>query len=123
MPHCNPLTNFQLHASSPAAAQPCRQLFSPSRSPAAALCWPPPVLSSHPRCSYDLELLDFEAADEGKERAMMTFEERLEAAERRRADGNAAFSAGQHAQALGKYRCAAGWRAWPAGWLAGCEEA
>lgn len=57
--------------------------------------------------SYDLELLDFEAADEGKERAMMTFEERLEAAERRRADGNTAFSAGQYAEALGKYRCVA----------------
>lgn len=34
----------------------------------------------------------------------LTFEDRLEAAERRRADGNAAFRAGRHEEALSKYR-------------------
>ncbi|KAL4443626.1 hypothetical protein ABPG75_011363 [Micractinium tetrahymenae] len=65
-----------------------------------------PTVPPNAHLVYDVELLDFEAANEGKERGMMTFEERLEAAERRRADGNAAFSAGQYAEALGKYRLA-----------------
>lgn len=34
----------------------------------------------------------------------MLFEERLEAAERRRADGNALFQAGQLGEAVSKYR-------------------
>lgn len=55
---------------------------------------------------YDIELLDFEPPNEEKDRAMMTFEERLEAAERRRADGNAAFQAGAAGEALKKYRLA-----------------
>jgi hypothetical protein len=62
-------------------------------------------------CSYELELLEFEPPDEEKERGLMTFEERLEAAERRRQDGNALFKAGQTTEALSKYRCAA--MCWP----------
>ena len=60
-----------------------------------------------PYCSYELELLEFEPPDEEKERGLMTFEERLEAAERRRQDGNALFKGGQTAEALSKYRWAA----------------
>ena len=37
------------------------------------------------------------------ERGAMTYEERLEAAERRRLEGNEAFRAGEDADALGKY--------------------
>lgn len=39
----------------------------------------------------------------------MLFEERLEAAERRRLDGNAAFREGRLEDALSKYRCAWHW--------------
>jgi len=52
--------------------------------------------------------MDFEPPDEEKDRRMMTFEERVEAAERRRVDGNAAFQAGQYGEAMSKYRCGSG---------------
>lgn len=38
----------------------------------------------------------------------MTFEERMEAAERRRQDGNALFREERFEEALGKYRCVGG---------------
>ncbi len=38
----------------------------------------------------------------------MTFEERMEAAERRRQDGNALFQQQQYGEAMSKYRCGAG---------------
>lgn len=56
---------------------------------------------------YDLELLDFEPPNEDEDnQAGMTFEARMEAAERRRQDGNALFRQEQYSQALGKYRLA-----------------
>lgn len=58
--------------------------------------------------SYDLELLDWEAPEERGDPRGMLFEERLEAAERRRADGNTAFKEGRFAEATSKYRCDGG---------------
>lgn len=75
---------------------------------------PAPPTPLYP-CSYELELLDFEAPDdEGDEppRVGMLFEQRLEAAERRRLAGNALFKEGRLREALSKYRWAyalAGW--------------
>eukprot|EP00887_Chlorella_sp_A99_P006126 scaffold22.g6126.t1 len=51
-----------------------------------------------------VELVGFEAADDEKEPRHMLFEERLEAAERRRQDGNALFRDGMEEEALAKYR-------------------
>lgn len=56
--------------------------------------------------TYDIELLDWEPPEEGKEQRDMLFEERVEVAERRRAEGNAAFKKGRYADALGRYRVA-----------------
>lgn len=56
-------------------------------------------------CSYDIELLEFEPPEEDKEQEMMTFEERLEAAERRRLEGNELFKGDKFKEALSRYRC------------------
>ena len=55
---------------------------------------------------YDLELLDWEDPEEERDRASLTYEERLEAAERRRQDGNALYGEGRYAEAERKYRLA-----------------
>lgn len=55
-------------------------------------------------CSYDIELLEFEPPEEDKEQGMMTFEERLEAAERRRLEGNELFKGDKFKEALRRYR-------------------
>lgn len=52
---------------------------------------------------YDVELIDFDPPTEGRAVGDMLYEERLEAAARRRADGNAALAAGDAAGALAKY--------------------
>ncbi len=57
-------------------------------------------------CRYELELLDFEPPEETEQAAGMLFEQRLEAAERRRIDGNELFKEGQLDVALSKYRWA-----------------
>lgn len=57
-------------------------------------------------CRYELELLDFEPPKETEQAAGMLFEQRLEAAERRRIDGNELFKEGQLDIALSKYRWA-----------------
>lgn len=51
-----------------------------------------------------VELLDFEAVAEGRQRVSLTYEERLEASARRRAEGNTHFQEGRLEEALG--RCA-----------------
>eukprot|EP00884_Botryococcus_braunii_P007229 jgi/Botrbrau1/16507/Bobra.0142s0101.1 len=52
---------------------------------------------------YEVELVGFETPNEEKPRAQMTYEERLEVAERRRLEGNVLFKAGNYVDALGKY--------------------
>jgi hypothetical protein len=44
------------------------------------------------------------APEQARGQGSLTYEERLEAAERRRADGNEAFRTGKYDEALGKYR-------------------
>lgn len=55
---------------------------------------------------YEVELLQWEAATEEKPRSDMLFEERLEAAERRRLEGNLQFRGGDAAAAVTLYRMA-----------------
>ncbi|KAG7672820.1 putative Peptidyl-prolyl cis-trans isomerase FKBP42 [Nannochloris sp. 'desiccata'] len=55
---------------------------------------------------YDIELLDFEPPTEGKSHSDMTFEERLESAERRRLEGNELYKSEQYEEALGRYSVA-----------------
>jgi len=55
---------------------------------------------------YDIELLDFEPPAEGKSHSDMTFEERLESAERRRLEGNELYKSQQYEEALGRYSVA-----------------
>ena len=52
------------------------------------------------------------ASVQSKERGEMLYEERLEAAERRRLEGNALFKAGQCRDALGKYAAASSADVW-----------
>lgn len=81
------------------ARVPCRLVTQPFPT-SIGLCF---ILPSR---RYDLELLDFEPPNEDEDnQAGMTFEARMEAAERRRQDGNALFRQEQYSQALGKYRC------------------
>jgi tetratricopeptide (TPR) repeat protein len=72
--------------------------------PAGSFSFPTVPPDSH--LAYDLELLDWEPPEEGRPARAMLFEERLEAAARRRADGNAAFAAGRLAEALERYALA-----------------
>lgn len=62
-----------------------------------------PTIPPSTNLVYDIELLDYEPPVEGKEHKDMTFEERLEAADRRRIEGNDAFKAGHFEDALKKY--------------------
>lgn len=52
---------------------------------------------------YEVELLGFDPAVEGKETHMMTFEERVDCAERRKTDGNVQFANSQWDQAITIY--------------------
>ncbi len=52
-----------------------------------------------------MELFDFEAVAEDRPRSSLTYEERLEAAARRRLEGNEHYQDGRFGEALG--RCAA----------------
>lgn len=49
-----------------------------------------------------MELLDFEAVSEDCPRGSLTYEERLEASARRRAEGNAHFQEGRLEEAVGR---------------------
>ncbi|GAB4823500.1 hypothetical protein N2152v2_010546 [Parachlorella kessleri] len=55
---------------------------------------------------YELELLDWELPNEEREMRLMTYEERVEAAERRRLEGNGLYKEGRLDEALSKYRLA-----------------
>ncbi|XP_002962267.2 peptidyl-prolyl cis-trans isomerase FKBP42 [Selaginella moellendorffii] len=55
---------------------------------------------------YEVELIGFENAREGRPRAEMTVEERIEAADRRRVDGNDAFKEDKVGEAMQKYEMA-----------------
>lgn len=63
-----------------------------------------PTVPPNAHLTYEAELLGFEAAVEDREPRQMLFEERLEAAERRRQDGNTLFKAEQFEEALAKYQ-------------------
>ncbi|EIE25611.1 hypothetical protein COCSUDRAFT_83618 [Coccomyxa subellipsoidea C-169] len=65
-----------------------------------------PNVPPNAELEYQVELVDFDAADEMKDRGEMTYEERLEAAERHRMKGNALFQQGENTDALGKYAMA-----------------
>jgi len=52
---------------------------------------------------YQVELLDWDSPDDSRERATMTYEERCEAAERRKIQGNALFKEGRLEEALAQY--------------------
>jgi tetratricopeptide (TPR) repeat protein len=65
-----------------------------------------PTVPPNASLTYDVELLDFEPPTEGKEQRDMTYEERLEAAERRRTEGNAAYKGAQYQEAIRKYNAA-----------------
>ncbi|CAL8461943.1 g1474 [Coccomyxa elongata] len=65
-----------------------------------------PNVPPHAELEYEVELVDFDPADEMKDRGEMTYEERLEAAERHRLKGNALFLQGENTDALGKYAMA-----------------
>ena len=69
-------------------------------------------------CRYELELIDFEPPEDTEQVAGMLFEQRLEAAERRRIDGNELFKEGRLDAALSKYRWAGGR---VGGWAACCS--
>ncbi|KAL6770116.1 FKB42 [Auxenochlorella protothecoides x Auxenochlorella symbiontica] len=65
-----------------------------------------PTVPPHAGLVYELELLDYEEVDEDARVGSMLFEDRLEAAERRRAEGNALFKAGDGEMALRRYHLA-----------------
>eukprot|EP00879_Flechtneria_rotunda_P005210 GHRR01005492.1.p1 GENE.GHRR01005492.1~~GHRR01005492.1.p1 ORF type:complete len:384 (+),score=144.45 GHRR01005492.1:94-1245(+) len=61
-----------------------------------------------PSCQlvYDVQMLTWEPPNDSVERRQMLYEERLEAAERRRLEGNQLFADGKYTEALGKYAMA-----------------
>lgn len=65
-----------------------------------------PTIPPNAALTYDIELLDFEPPAEGKSSRDLTYEERLEAADRRRLEGNAAYREGRYEDALTKYAAA-----------------
>jgi tetratricopeptide (TPR) repeat protein len=84
----------------------CHLWVAPARGYGAEGSFSFPTVPPAAALTYELELLDWEPPNEDREQRDMTYEERLEAAERRRAEGNAAFQAGRAAEALGRYRAA-----------------
>lgn len=65
-----------------------------------------PTVPPNAHLEYEVELIDWGEVDEEKDPRSMMFEERLEAAQRRKAEGNAAHAAGQSQLALSSYRLA-----------------
>lgn len=65
-----------------------------------------PTVPPEAHLTYDIELVDFEPPVEGKEQRDMTYEERLEAADRRRLEGNEAFRVGNYDESMQKYNAA-----------------
>ncbi|KAK9820125.1 hypothetical protein WJX72_006361 [[Myrmecia] bisecta] len=65
-----------------------------------------PAVPCDAQLDYDLELIDFEPVDETREAHTLMYEERLEAAERRRLEGNDLFKTGDARAALGRYSIA-----------------
>lgn len=65
-----------------------------------------PSVPSNATLAYDVQLIEWEPPEEKLERSGMLFEERLEAAERRRLEGNTLFAEGKLVEALGKYAMA-----------------
>lgn len=65
-----------------------------------------PTIPPHTNLVYDLELVQYEPPREGKSSGDMMYEERLEAAKRRRNEGNEAFKQGNYQEALAKYSLA-----------------
>lgn len=65
-----------------------------------------PTVPPNARLEYDIELIDWDPVNENKEIKHMTYEERLEAAQRRRLEGNDLHASGDFAGALAKYRMA-----------------
>ncbi|WIA11718.1 hypothetical protein OEZ85_011813 [Tetradesmus obliquus] len=61
-----------------------------------------------PSCQlvYEVDMIAWEPPAEGVDRRTMLYEERLEAAERRRKEGNALFGEGKFTEALAKYAMA-----------------
>eukprot|EP00882_Tetradesmus_deserticola_P015422 GHRQ01016433.1.p1 GENE.GHRQ01016433.1~~GHRQ01016433.1.p1 ORF type:complete len:408 (+),score=180.53 GHRQ01016433.1:412-1635(+) len=61
-----------------------------------------------PACQllYEVDMVTWEPPAEAVDRRTMLYEERLEAAERRRKEGNVLFAAGKHTEALAKYAMA-----------------
>lgn len=55
---------------------------------------------------YEIEVIGFENAKEGKPRSQMTVEERIEAADRRKADGNQLFNDNKLEEAIQQYEMA-----------------
>lgn len=65
-----------------------------------------PTIPPNASLTYEIELIDYEPPSEDKSYREMTYEERLEASDRRRADGNEAFKAGRYEDALKRYGAA-----------------
>jgi tetratricopeptide (TPR) repeat protein len=67
-----------------------------------------PTVPPNAHLVYDLDLLSYDPPNDDDAAGIrdLTYEERLEAAERRRGEGNDAFRAGNHALALEKYTTA-----------------
>lgn len=86
-----------------AKGEKARLWVAPSRGygPRGSFSFPAVPPDAH--LIYDVELVDFDPPTEGRPVGGMLFEERVEAAARRRADGNAALGAGDAAGALAKY--------------------
>ena len=61
-----------------------------------------PSVAPNAALEYEVELLAFEAVAEGRPRSSLTYEERLEAAARRRAEGNAHFQGDRLDEAMGR---------------------
>ena len=64
-----------------------------------------PTIPPSADLSYSVELLDFEPPKQDSD-GSLTYEERLEASQRRRLDGNTLFAAQQYEEALSKYNAA-----------------
>lgn len=65
-----------------------------------------PTIPPNASLTYEIELIDYEPPSEDKSYREMTYEERLEASDRRRGEGNEAFKAGLYEDALKRYGAA-----------------